>query len=399
MTQHTATSDVRDHVPEEIPRPRFHRPNEDLAAAMECTRCKEQGISVPPGGAPRRMTNSEAKKAKRARKRARAEARARPQEKTAAHHRRVPRMGPHHADFLRSLWERVASERAGTTPDSRTLALTFALRGALRGRANFTGQDLRVLRLEDARAALEELASSGWLDARPEAVIESDPARPALCGLPSLESAPWKVGNGVRSRASGWFTRTLAHKKMRRKPNRLRLLAAHLVLHAEPGGRVRVGARDAVEACALSGTDELAQLLAWLLELAWITDLSADDGTVGASLTEVTLDMAYAPLPPPTPPCSAPATTPVDVPVADRAHALLAGREERVARWVEAYRDEHGHGPSWSVLGAAFGWPPRQAPDHEVTHEVFRRLSEDGWLTGFGVPFGLRAGHGPRSAS
>ncbi len=394
MTQHTATSDVRDPLPEEIPQPRFHRPNEDLAAAMECARCREQGISVPPGGAPARLSNSEAKKAKKARKRALEEARSRPQEKIPADRRRVPRMGPHHAEFFRELWERVASENAGSTPDSRLLALTFTLRGALKGWANFTGQDLRILRLEDAHSALSDLTSSGWLGTTPETVIESDAANPARCGLPSLDGNTWKLGNGVRSRASGWFSRTLAHKKMRKKPNRLRLVAAYLALWADPDGRIRVPAADVVTACALSGTDELAELLAWLTEISWVEDLGVDGGAVVASLTEVTLPLAYVPLPEPTPPGTAPATTPLDVPVADRARELVSGRGERVARWVDAYRDEHGHGPSWSAVAGAFGWPPRQAPDHDVTHEVFRLLAEDGWLTGFGVPFGLRSGTG-----
>ncbi|WP_017570458.1 hypothetical protein [Nocardiopsis halotolerans] len=398
MTQHTATSDVGSHVPSEIPQPRFHRPGEDLAAAMECARCEEQGISVPPGGAPRRLTNSEAKKAKKARKRAQADARARPQQKIPADRRRVPRMGPHHADFFRELWERVASENAGTFPDSRLLALTFALRGALKGWANFTSQDLRILRLEDAHAALSDLTSSGWLGTTPEAVIESDAANPAQCPLPSLDGNTWKLGNGVRSRASGWFSRTLAHKKMRKKPNRLRLVAAYLALHSDPDGRIRVPAADIVSACALTGTAELAELLMWLGELSWVDGLGVDSGVLEARLTEVTLPLAYVPLPPPTPPDTAPATTPLDVPVADRARDLVSGREERVARWVDAYRDEHGHGPSWSAVSEAFGWPPRQAPDHDVTHEAFRLLSEGGWLTGFGVPFGLRSGRGDPGA-
>ncbi|WP_159944358.1 MULTISPECIES: hypothetical protein [unclassified Nocardiopsis] len=390
MTQHTATS--ADPLPDEIPRPRFLRPNDDLAAAMECARCKERGISVPPGGAPRRLTNAESKRLKKEKKRARAEARTRPQEKIPADRKRVPRMGPHHAEFFRDLWARVASERAGATADSRLLALTCALRGALKGQANLTGQDLRVLRLEDAHAALSDLVGQGWLGTTPEAVIGSDPLHPALCDLPSLSGSPYRIGNGVRSRASGWFSRTLAHKKMRKKPNRLRLVAAYLALHAEPDGRLSVRAQDAVEGCALSGPGELAELLTWLTEISWIEGLSAGGGALDASLTEVTLPLTYVPLPPATPPSTAPASTPMDVPVADRARDLVEGREERLARWVHEYRAEHGHGPSWSVLARAFAWPPRQAPDHDVTHEAFRILAEGGWLTGFGLPFGLRPG-------
>lgn len=392
MTQRTTTSDVRGPFPAEIPQPRFHRPNEDLAVAMECVRCKEQGISIPPGGAPRRLTNAEAKRAKKEKKRAQAEARARPQVKVPVDRKRTPMLGPHHAAFFRGLWARVTSERAGTAPDSRLLALTFALRGAVRGRANFTGQDLRTLRLEDSHAALSDLTSSGWLDTTPERVIGADATNPALCDLPSLSGDPWKIGNGVRSRASGWFTRALAHKKLRKKPNRLRLVAAYLVLHSDPDGRVAVPAGEVVEACALSGPDELAELLTWLTQISWIEDLSGDGGIVGADLTEVTLPLAYRPLPPPTPPAAVAATTPLDVPAPERARGLLSGREAEVARWVDSYRDEHGHGPSWSAVAQAFGWPLRQAPDHDVTDEVFRLLAEGGWLTGFGMSFGLHAG-------
>jgi hypothetical protein len=39
-----------------------------------------------------------------------------------------------------------------------------------------------------------------------------------------------------------------------------------------------------------------------------------------------------------------------------------------------------------------FGWPPRAAPDHEVSQKALDMLKEGGWLTGFGVPFGLCRG-------
>ncbi|MFD3683920.1 hypothetical protein ACFWTE_03730 [Nocardiopsis sp. NPDC058631] len=400
MTQHTAGSDVREpdpapHAPvtHEIAQPRFLRPNKDLAAAMACERCEEQGITTPPGGAPRRLSNAELRAYKKERRRAREEARARPQVKVPVDRKRALPIGPHHAALLRELWARLSAAHAGTTPDGRLLALTFAVRGAITGRANFTGQDLRMLRLEDAHAALVELTSTGWLASTPEEVIGADAAHPALCDLPGLRGELWTVGNGVRSRASGWLSQALAHKKLRKKPNRLRLVAAYLAVHADHGGAVSLPAGEVVAACALSGAGELSELLAWLAEVSWIEDLS-DGATVGARLTEITLPLAVRPEPPRTPPKQVPASTPLDVPVADRARDLLSGREAAVARWVGAYRDEHGHGPSWSAIEQAFGWPPRQAPDHDVTHEVFRLLREGGWLTGFGVPFGLHAGEG-----
>lgn len=394
MTQHTAGGEVRESgpVPHEIAQPRFFRPNEDLAAAMACERCEEQGITTPPGGAPRKLTNAQARERKKERRRARAEALAAPQAKVPVDRNRSLPIGPHHAALLRDLWTRLAEAGAGATPDGRLLALTFAVRGAVRGRANLTGQDLRMLRLEEPRAALVELTSTGWLDATPEAVIEADAAHPALCDLPGMRDQLWTVGNGVRSRASGWLSRALAHKKLRKKPNRLRLVAAHLTLHADHGGAVSVPVEDVVDACALSGAEELSELLTWLAEVSWIEGPAADGGTVTARLTEITLPLAVRPAPPRTPPKQEPATTPLDVPVPDRARGLLDGREAEVAGWVADYRGEHGHGPSWAAIATTFGWPPRQAPDHDVTHEVFRLLREGGWLTGFGVPFGLRAG-------
>ena len=67
-------------------------------------------------------------------------------------------------------------------------------------------------------------------------------------------------------------------------------------------------------------------------------------------------------------------------------------RAAEVGRWVDGYRSDHGHGPSWSTVAEHFGWPPRSAPDHDVTQEIFERLGRRGVLTGFGVPFGLRPG-------
>ncbi|MBB6120165.1 hypothetical protein [Nocardiopsis algeriensis] len=298
-------------------------------------------------------------------------------------------------DFLREVWTYVASKQLGSEPDSRLLALTCTLRGAIRGKVNLLAQDMRVLRLENPEAALDELIASGWLVTTTEKVMSSLPSAPELCDVPDLEGNPWNVGQGIRSRASGWLSRAMGHKKMRKKPNRLRLVAAYVAARAEPGGRISVPRVEITVACALSGPAELTELLEWLERLEWITDVGGNAAVLTAALGETTAWLAPVPPPPPTPPRVSPATTDLDAPVEARADALLSGREAEVARWVADYRDEHRHGPSWSTISDAFGWPPRSAPDRDVTQEIFRRLEAGGWLTGFGVPFGLRAGNAP----
>ncbi|WP_028649460.1 hypothetical protein [Nocardiopsis sp. CNT312] len=389
MTQRTVATDARGSAPEQASQPRFHKPNEDLAAAMECERCAEMGISTPPGWADRRkLANS------RERKRKDREYLRRRREGPKLKPNRPPsHLNGHQASLLHRVWAYLAERPVGRDPDSRLLALTCALRGAVKGHANLTGQDLRSLRLEDPRSALTALTSSGWLDTTPEAVIDSDSQNVARCGLPDLEGNPWDTSNGIRSRASGWVSRGLSHKKFRKKPNRLRLTGVYLAARADTRGEISVPVEGVVSACALTGgADEVAELVAWLVRLDWIEEPAAGAAEVRTRLTELTGPMSLAPFPPRTPPRDAPATTDPDLPVGERADALLSGREAEVARWVADYRCEHGHGPSWSALSAHFGWPARQAPDHEVSQEVFARLREGGWLVGMGVPFGLRPG-------
>ncbi|MDE3723334.1 hypothetical protein PWG71_18225 [Nocardiopsis sp. N85] len=372
MTQHTAIDGST--TPDQIPQPRFHRPNPDLAAAMECVRCQENGVTTPPGWPPKPPRRREG-----------------PPPPTPHPNRELP-ISTRKMDFLRDVWTYVASKPVGGDPDSRYLALVCALRGAIRGKVYLLGQDMRILRLEDPHAALSDLIASGWLVTTPERVIDSHPSDPALCDLPDVEGNPWDVGQGIRSRASGWVARSMGHKKMRKKPNRLRLVGTYLAARAEPGGLIRVPRVEVSVACALSGPDELTELLEWLARIEWIVSVRDDGAIVEARLGETTAWLAPTAPPPPTPPRVSPATTPLNVSVAERADRLLAGRAAEVAHWVDGYRADHGHGPSWSAVSEHFGWPPRSAPDHDVTQEIFDRLERDGWLAGFGVPFGLRPG-------
>ncbi|MFF3159253.1 hypothetical protein [Streptomyces sp. NPDC057910] len=77
--------------------------------------------------------------------------------------------------------------------------------------------------------------------------------------------------------------------------------------------------------------------------------------------------------------------------VRERALRLTGDPEwrERALGWIDAYRAEHGHGPSWRQFWRAPSlWPT----DTTVTllNSVMRQLSEDGHLDGTKTPFGLR---------
>ncbi|MFL1440746.1 hypothetical protein [Nocardiopsis protaetiae] len=372
MTQHNEAAGTAPAG--QVQQPRFHRPNPDLAAAMECVRCHEDGVVNPPGWPPKPPKRREG-----------------PPPPTPHPNRDLP-ITLHKMEFLREVWAYVASKQVGSDPDSRYLALVCALRGAIRGAVYLLGQDMRILRLEDPHASLSDLIASGWLVTTPERVIESHPSDPALCGLPDMEGNPWDIGQGVRSRASGWVGRAMGHKKMRKKPNRLRLTGTYLASRAAPGGRIRVPRVEVTVACALSGPDELTELLEWLERIEWIVSVRDDGAVIEAELGETTAWLAPLAPAPPTAPRVSPATTPLDAPASERADELLGERAGEVALWVDRYRSDHGHGPSWSTVAERFGWPPRSAPDHDVTQEIFERLEREGWLTGFGVPFGLRPG-------
>ena len=150
-----------------------------------------------------------------------------------------------------------------------------------------------------------------------------------------LSGQPWQLGNGERARASGWLSRALSHRKMRKKPNRLRLTGAYLAAYSAPDGNIALPAEEIVQACSLSGPVELVELLEWLVRLQCITPPDLTRERVEVSLTEVTGWMAPVPIPAPTPPRITPASTPLDVPAVDRAHDLVDGvRRRSRAGWV-----------------------------------------------------------------
>ncbi|MBV9022980.1 MAG: hypothetical protein JO362_04050 [Streptomycetaceae bacterium] len=61
---------------------------------------------------------------------------------------------------------------------------------------------------------------------------------------------------------------------------------------------------------------------------------------------------------------------------------------ERALGWIDAYRDAHGHGPSWRRFWREPSlWPTDTTVS--LLHTVMRQLNQDGYLDGTKTPFGL----------
>ncbi|WP_157891960.1 MULTISPECIES: hypothetical protein [Frankia] len=102
------------------------------------------------------------------------------------------------------------------SPDARLLALTLAVRAVRDGQANLTSMDLR--RYPDPHGVLGELATGGWIVGDDLGrIVDADPAeafRLQAAGFAGLVDPP--MGTLMRSRVSGWITRTLAAKPLKK---------------------------------------------------------------------------------------------------------------------------------------------------------------------------------------
>lgn len=322
--------------------------------------------------------------------------------------RRPLRLTDPQVRFLRQVWDHLATERAGSDPDGRLLALIILLRAARSGRANFTAQDVRGLRAADPLQTVTALTQSGWLRASPEGVMAADAQNPAICAVPLFTDNPWDVGKKIRTRASGWSTGVLAHKLLRKKSNSVRLTALYLLSHATPDGMVEFRADDLVQACALDGLHELVSVLGELVTKGWLADLP----TVGATGAVCPLSDAVAGMVPEPPAVEETARPPsarelaeetqrtdtawpdLDsaATVTERAQLLISGREAEVADWVRDFRSEHGHGPNWATVIAAYAWPSHRHRHSRAAETAFVLLAEEGWLSGLSKPYGLSPG-------
>ena len=306
------------------------------------------------------------------------------------------------AQLLWQAWDHLAATQPGTTPDQRLLAMVCLLRGVRTGIANLTSQDMRALRVADQRATVAGLTEPGWLRTTPETVLNAEPQSPAACGLPQFEGNPWQVGNKVRPRTSGWTTRVLTHKLLRKQSNEVRLAALYLTAHAR-GEMVEFTPQHLMTTCALAGAEELIETLAQLQDRGWLAEGSAPDGPT----VRFRLAPAVASFPLQVDPESATSQssgrdyrgsgrTWPELDTAPnqtvRGHLLASGHEAEVAGWVHDFWQQHGHGPSWFTVAEAMQWPPRKHRYGRATQNAFAVLGEEGWLSGYDEPYGLCPG-------
>ncbi|MFE2715311.1 hypothetical protein ACFXKI_25865 [Streptomyces mirabilis] len=124
----------------------------------------------------------------------------------------------------RRLLSHIASLRLADA-DAQLLATVIAVRAARAGSGNITGQDLDFLRLGDTPTAVAELASLGWQFAGD--LLDGDRETPVAVTVPGLADA-LPISRTARSRVSGWTTRTLASKTVKKASPSARLAALFL---------------------------------------------------------------------------------------------------------------------------------------------------------------------------
>ncbi|MFJ2875527.1 MULTISPECIES: hypothetical protein [unclassified Streptomyces] len=118
-------------------------------------------------------------------------------------------------------------------PDAQLVAVVVAIRAARGGVGNLTGADLSALRLGDAREAVDALRSLGWQIG--DALFDEDPATPVPITVPDLtrtDDHPLPFEKNVRSRVSGWTTRALSAKPVKKLPPAARLAGLFLAAHS-----------------------------------------------------------------------------------------------------------------------------------------------------------------------
>lgn len=326
-------------------------------------------------------------------------------------------------------------------PDSQLLAVVAAIRAARGGVGNLSGTDLSALWLGDPREAVDALRGLGWqID---DGIFDGDPAGPPIpVTVPDMARRepghPLPFGKLMRSRVSGWTTRTLSAKPVRKLPPAARLAALFLAAHSTPGllGRIPPGLPEACRAALPS-----------LLDKGFLTELSGDryrlapqvrhlSGTCPQASEEKTAKPKTARAKPAGSPgfefsadawarWKNAATPALGRHVESVEHCVLCALpQERVAeafmlpsrsqffskntqatyaRWKEAHPDRgpqaarftvffragHGHGPSFGQLCEGLGWKQ----NHQGRSFIVQRLVSNGWLTSTGpVPWTLRPG-------
>ncbi|MFJ5804088.1 hypothetical protein [Streptomyces decoyicus] len=155
------------------------------------------------------------------------------------------------------------------SPDAQVLAVVVAIRAARGGVGNIAGMDLRSLKLSDPASVVAALSGLGWqipdllLDGEPDVAVPV--TVPALA--PGTTEHPVPFGRQMRTRVSGWTTRTLTSKPVRKTSTTTRLAALFLAAHSSSKLHGTLPA-DLPEACRAALPD--------LLDKHFLAELSSD---------------------------------------------------------------------------------------------------------------------------
>ncbi|WP_069173787.1 hypothetical protein [Streptomyces griseus] len=322
------------------------------------------------------------------------------------------------------------------TADAQLLATVVAIRAARTGIGNLTAQDLRALRLSDAEGAVAAVAVLGWRGQ--EALFGDSPDVPVPVTVPDLGAGPENrlpFGKLMRSRVSGWTTRTLAAKPLRKTSSEARLTALFLAAHGPSDAYAPIPGE-------LPGWCRAA--LPELLAKGFLLDADADRYRLADPVRHLSGMRPPPPVPSradggtatpaPTwgewkarasaalrrhveavencPQCALPTEkvaeafmrAAVPVQADDKVRAACAAWEAahpdegpRAARFAAAFRASHGHGPSVKQLCLGMGWGKQR---RELRVLVVRRLIAGGWLTNTDpVPWTLRPGRAVRDGT
>ncbi|MFD9424085.1 hypothetical protein [Streptomyces sp. NPDC060054] len=340
---------------------------------------------------------------------------------------------------------RTLLEYVGSLPltgaDAQLLAMVIAIRAARGGVGNLTGADLRSLRLGDAEAALGAVTALGW---QPQGdLLHGDPDTPVGVVVPDLADDTDRrlpFGKNMRSRVSGWTTRALAAKPVKKTSPATRLAALYLAAHSTSD---RCGALPA----GLPAHCHAA--LPELLAKGFVSELDGDSyllspvvrhlsGQYPRPGDEEREEREQQPKPQPDehglvpaerlrweewkarastalrrhidnvqrcPLCSIPEWRVAEafigkpIPAQRKTHARAAytawkennpDRGPRTAEFAAAFRAEHGHGPSIRQLCEGMGWGKQR---RALRTHIVERLIANEWLTNTQpVPWTLRPG-------
>lgn len=311
------------------------------------------------------------------------------------------------------------ASRPLTGADAQLLSAVIAIRAVRDGTGNITGQNLSALCLTDPAGAVAALTDVGWLFAGDP--LTGDPEAPVTVTVPNLpDELP--VSNNARSRVSGWMTRTLAAKPVKKASPQARLAALFLAAHSSNDRRgvvpdeMPMHCRQALPELVSNGfvvdlADDHYLLDESVSHLSGMHPRSHDDTALLRRRWEVWKDgvspalrrhaeavencsLCALPLE-----SVAPAFLQTGLPL-QTPHKVRASygawkdtqpdRGPRAAEFAAAWRAEHGHGPSITQLCSGLGWPLQS---RELRTFIIKRLVANEWLTHtFPVPWTLRPG-------